>query len=1334
MTHAWLLGLLILLVTLSTASSNEEDFAFDATDDVEVEFDGEDGDETAKEEGLAVVGRAFRYSVPPFEETGYNIDHYEVKRPGGKGLPSWLLFDKKSGIFWGVPLHQDVGTLPLTVRTIYKDLMEPREEQLKIKVTEKEGKYMDGEKCEEGEDHTMLTLLLDRNLRTIKPKQRVVAVNNIAKFFGLPYSAFRLQPPQSLTTLTSSDDLNTDPSIILAGPGDSPTHPNLAGSALTVPVGCGGRLWVATGNLVKQLKEEARDGTVAEVLGVPVVGWRVKKVQPANEVEESGNLDRRKRAAEALPDDDYGASGDYGEEYYDDYEDYDGQDDLTGDVEKPPTNSKLSPSVSTSTVRTTSISTNTTMASNVQTLPDTDVIEEDEYEDEIEEEGEDVEVDKSGEGDAALPETSSTVSSRTGISSTESSTHAHRHHHGELNPSLSSSRDHHTTHKVTSSGHTPSTPYSSTGRTSTTTVSSSLPSSTTTIKKIEQKGPDYVLNYDDYGIDSYDEDYDRGEEDPIESKTIVPDYSSKKKQTVPPFEDTESITTEEATPKTTTKEVVISDTSPSTTSTSTSTATSSSTSTTATSTTASTTTLTSSSSTVTSATSGLTESSAATDSATSGSAVVYTESVASVTTSPAVHVTSTSFSEAPSVTVTQFGEDVVESEGTTIIDTERPTTLGETTIQQTVSYPTVFSSSTAPQILANSSTDSPTTSEETTFKSTTIRQVSPTSPSSTTTLRDVTEIDFSDNVEPFIENRLKQMSVTAGKIFRFVIPFNTFKDFEDEYNLTYELLDANNRSLTYSNNTWLHFNPYRREVYGLPLEEDVSKWVFWVQATDRDGASVREKLNIQVQQHKLNLIFNQEFSLHIRIEKHQEFPHYVDWSLKVLRALGKIYNTNMSEITVRKISHSQELVVFTWSNDSLPTNYCPKSDIEDLYKILTANDHGDPSRELNLSLQPELRVKKVSYRQYGVCEPPQTPVTQPMNFSPLLRNPVDHVNATVGELLIYKVKDDTFYDHEDVDPRMLNITLLTADRKPIPPDNWLQFDSKNREFFGIPRKAGRTDYQLVCIDSGGLEASDSLEVIVDLPAKRHYNVEFSMNVTTELPYQKFVNSAAMQKKFIEKLMHLFGEKTPNNFHLLPFKQTYDSIIITWFNKSLPLNVCPHEEIRRLQSVLHNMNDKSISHKVHAVMEPDFKVSTIKVHMLGNCKSKHLPPHEPRPESPPIEKHTPHSTVGRKLPPETPQEEHRPDVPPIEDSAPQSRSDEYLMTFIVPAVIISIMLFLASVAAIVLYRRRRMGKMNVEEDGRGSYGNKVMQRRYEPISGEGHFSESVSFGFVCKESR
>lgn len=47
----------------------------------------------------------------------------------------------------------------------------------------------------------------------------------------------------------------------------------------------------------------------------------------------------------------------------------------------------------------------------------------------------------------------------------------------------------------------------------------------------------------------------------------------------------------------------------------------------------------------------------------------------------------------------------------------------------------------------------------------------------------------------------------------------------------------------------------------------------------------------------------------------------------------------------------------------------------------------------------------------------------------------------------------------------------------------------------------------------------------------------------------------------------------------------------------------------------------------------------------------------------------------------------------------------MITLILPIIIISIMLFVAFVAACILYRKRRIGKMNMEEDGRQSYGNK-----------------------------
>lgn len=74
---------------------------------------------------------------------------------------------------------------------------------------------------------------------------------------------------------TTPDEIN-DSSVILAGPGNVKNRVSKETSVLTVPVGCEGRLWVETAPIVHQLKEQARDGTISEVLQLPLIGWRVK--------------------------------------------------------------------------------------------------------------------------------------------------------------------------------------------------------------------------------------------------------------------------------------------------------------------------------------------------------------------------------------------------------------------------------------------------------------------------------------------------------------------------------------------------------------------------------------------------------------------------------------------------------------------------------------------------------------------------------------------------------------------------------------------------------------------------------------------------------------------------------------------------------------------------------------------------------------------------------------------------------------------------------------------------------------------------------------------------
>lgn len=107
-----------------------------------------------------------------------------------------------------------------------------------------------------------------------------------------------------------------------------------------------------------------------------------------------------------------------------------------------------------------------------------------------------------------------------------------------------------------------------------------------------------------------------------------------------------------------------------------------------------------------------------------------------------------------------------------------------------------------------------------------------------------------------------------------------------------------------------------------------------MKASDKEGASVTEPLYIHVQHHKARRVVNHEISLYIHVEKKQEFPRDIDWSLKTLRSLGSLYHSsNLTNITVRTINYTSDPALFTWTNDSLPKTHCPKTEIEQIFSV-----------------------------------------------------------------------------------------------------------------------------------------------------------------------------------------------------------------------------------------------------------------------------------------------------------------------------------------------------------------------------------------------------------------
>lgn len=451
-------------------------------------------------------------------------------------------------------------------------------------------------------------------------------------------------------------------------------------------MGCDGRLWIETAPLVHQLKQQARDGTISEVLQLPLIGWRVKtETRPAL---------RNKREV-----DDYGSGDD---EYYDQQYDDDDYEDYATDSEKAVGK-----------------------------------------------------VDTSTKAIVTTPVTSTSTESTT-VSSTTTEMHPHRHHHGESKPIDNIEPEVEVVNKppvhqepptvvtnvtnsvedtlpeatlpmtpstaLTSSTEKPTTLEKDTERTGVSSSPTITYHSTVTAvdsrEVINQVLPDKTSEYDNY--DDYDD------EDDEESETIVPDVTNNKKIDVIEI-DTEEPVVEVTRPKITTTE---------------------------------------------------------TPEVTSGM-VVITDA------------------------------ETIPRENPTTLEETIPTTSSTTKILIPITVPTTASTTTMSSTTTTTvKTTTQTEEEHTTLKQTTLRHITST-PRTTVTVSQFTEsIEYEvKNFPPTIQNRLKRLPVTAGKMFSYVIPENTFTDMEDGTNLLLEFLSSDGQPV--KNESWCQFNPRKKEIYGL---------------------------------------------------------------------------------------------------------------------------------------------------------------------------------------------------------------------------------------------------------------------------------------------------------------------------------------------------------------------------------------------------------------------------------------------------------------------------------------------------------------------------------------
>lgn len=310
------------------------------------------------------------------------------------------------------------------------------------------------------------------------------------------------------------------------------------------------------------------------------------------------------------------------------------------------------------------------------------------------------------------------------------------------------------------------------------------------------------------------------------------------------------------------------------------------------------------------------------------------------------------------------------------------------------------------------------------------------------------------------------------------------------------------------------------------------------------------------------------------------------------------------------------------------------------------------------------------------AKPPRrsTTTTQappPENRSPEIRNPIDQVSAWVGTYFEVKIPTDTFYDIEDGTADKLRLTLKKTPKEPVDETSWIQFNSTIQLLYGLPdeQHVGKHEYFMLATDKGGKSIMDAFEVQVKRWAS---NDKPSAIFAARFFGDPKSLSNDIQKKILltKKLAYALGDRNSSTVTLRSI--TRGSIVVEWTNSSLPQNPCPKDQLTVLSSRIADAQGTPKMAFIKA-MEPEFKPINISVRGTNKCQTySFIPPAEiPLPVEP---------TVAPS---------------PDTDRVSSGDNNVYLHT-VIPAVVVGALLFITAITAFICYRKKRKGKMTIEE--------------------------------------
>lgn len=340
------------------------------------------------------------------------------------------------------------------------------------------------------------------------------------------------------------------------------------------------------------------------------------------------------------------------------------------------------------------------------------------------------------------------------------------------------------------------------------------------------------------------------------------------------------------------------------------------------------------------------------------------------------------------------------------------------------------------------------------------------------------------------------------------------------------------------------------------------------------------------------------------------------------------------------------------------------------------------------------------------------PAEVPTEAGPLCLQPVkgeafSKLTILVGEIYEFKIPSNTFRMQDgcpQLGADMMNLSLMKGSSGVIEDNFFLKFDKSTQT---ILANAGMEDVgkhpmtMLAMLKDQQFITTFTFRVVVREPHGRKSKVNHVTAMTIDTDYNSFISNISAKVDLARKIAGAMGDDTTE--YLTVTNIAKGSVIYSWTNNSIAGAGCPVEGAKDIASKLVG-EDGQLNPETIEKLKP-WKLTGAALSPAGDCEGDPSFPSvsATAPTPAPTDGATTTATDDAKTDAPVKTMAPKPSTPASNETTTEAvakgsktSEDDIWITTVVPAVVIVAILLIALLIACILYRKKRKGKMNLED--------------------------------------